>query len=111
MVKSEAEEIFISVVMTGEAAAVEMTLPECQVFRVLVGRSLKEMQSKNRPLWLKAREFCIEYKEPYAIIKKLDANRFKMFKIEDGNKLVPFIKVEMNESMSKIDNAEEVKNE
>jgi Cu2+-containing amine oxidase len=101
MTKGEAEEIFISAIMSGENVVVEMTLSECQVFRVLIGRSIKEMQSKNRNMWLKAREFGIEYVAPYAVIRKLDVNRYKMFKMEDG-KMVPFTKTEINESMTKI---------
>lgn len=97
MTRSEAEELFISVVMSGESAAIELTLPETQVFRVLVGRCLKEMEKKNRTLWLKARDFGVEWKEPYAIIKKLDANRYKLFKVEENGKMTPFVKTDTTE--------------
>lgn len=106
MTRSEAEEIFISVVMSGESAAIEMNLNETQVFRVLVGRTLKEMEKKNRTLWLKARDFGIEYREPHAIVKKLDTNRYKMFKLCDG-KLTPFVKAEPEEATTNIVPAEE----
>ena len=92
MTRSEAEEIFISIVMGDKTAVVQMTLKEAQVFRVLVGRTLKEMEKKNRTLWLKARDFGIEYVEPYAIVRKLDANRYKMFSVCENGELVPFIK-------------------
>jgi hypothetical protein len=92
MTRGEAEEIFISVVMSGESAAIELTLPETQVFRVLIGRCLKEMEKKNRTLWLKARDYGVEYKEPYALIRKLDNARYKLFKVGDKGELTPFVK-------------------
>lgn len=104
MTRSEAEEIFIGTVMSGESAAVEMSLPECQVFRVLVGRTIKEMESKNRTLWLKARDFGIEYKAPFCIIKKLDTNRYKIYTINADNTLTP--KINVKEAESKIDLAD-----
>jgi hypothetical protein len=100
MTRSEAEEIFIAVVMSGESCAIEMTLKETQVFRVLVGRTLQEMEKKNRTLWLKARDFGIEYREPYAVVRKLENDRYKMFKLKDG-KLSPFEKLNEGQSMQK----------
>jgi hypothetical protein len=104
MTRSEAEEIYIGTVMSGESAAVEMTLPETQVFRVLIGRCMKDMERRNRSLWLKAREFGIEYKKPYCIIKKLDANRYKIYSIGADGVLTPKVRIE--EAMSNFDNGE-----
>jgi len=70
------------------------------VFRVLVGRTLQEMEKKNRTLWLKARDFGIEYREPYAVVRKLETDRYKMFKLKDG-KLSPFEKLNEGQSMQK----------
>jgi len=92
MTKAEAEEIIIAVVLSGEdVIAIPLTSVETQVFRVLVGRSLKEMEVKNHTLWLKAREYGIEYKEPYAIIKKQNMHRFKLFKVGPIGELVPLV--------------------
>ena len=82
MTRNEAEEAFISAIISGSTCVVEMSLKECQVFRVLVGRCIKEMEAKNRPLWLKAREFGIEYKEPYAVIKRIGTDRMKIYKVD-----------------------------
>lgn len=99
MNKQEAEEIFIAAVMSGEEKiAVELTLPETQIFRVLVGRTLKEMERKNHSLYIKAREYAIEYKNGSAIIRKHDADRYKMFTIaKDGTK-IPFNKASKEEN-------------
>lgn len=106
MTRSEAEEMFLAVIMTGESAVIEMTQKECQVFRVLIGRCMQEMERKNRALWLRARDFGVEYKEPYAIVRKLDANRYKMWKLDPktGN-MVPFVRAVEEEVLTKIDNA------
>jgi hypothetical protein len=101
MTRTEAEEIYISAILSGESVVVEMSLTDTQVFRVLAGRCMKEMERKNRNLWLKAREYGIEYKEPYMIIKKLDANRYKMYKVNADGDLVPFVKA-VNEGESSI---------
>jgi hypothetical protein len=104
MTRSEAEEIFVAAIMSGEdRLAIELKLTECQVFRVLVGRTLKEMEKKNRTLWLKARDYGIEYKEPYMYIMKLDANRFKMQKVGKDGKMTPY--TPPNAEVSKNDNA------
>lgn len=97
MIRSEAEELFIAAILSGEdLTAVEMSLQETQVFRVLIGRTLKEMEKKNKNLWLKARDYGIEYKASessvsggYALIKKLDSNRFKLFKVAPSGEMTP----------------------
>lgn len=106
MTRAEAEEIFLAVVTAEDTVAVEMSPEECNVFRVMIGRVLKEMNVKNKGLWLRAREYGIEYIHPYAVVRKRDSNRFKMFRMVDG-KMVPFVVTADNESMSKIDDAEE----
>jgi hypothetical protein len=83
MTKSEAEDIFFRAIAADESILVEMTPSEVKVFRVLIGRMMGQMETKNRPLWQKAREFGIEYKQPYAIIKKTVAQR-PMFRVVDG---------------------------
>ena len=102
MTRSEAEELFISVVLSEDSAVVKITLQETQVFRVLVGRILKEMERKNKAMWLKAREFGIEYHEPYAVIKRKADDRYKLFKLNDDGSITDF-----NQSMSKNDITEE----
>jgi hypothetical protein len=102
MTRGEAEEIFVSVVASGENAAIEMTQLETQVFRVLVGRAIKEMEKKNRSLWLRARDYGIEYRAPYAIIRKHDNNKYKIFRIAEDGTLTPFNKLQTDEATAKI---------
>ena len=83
MTKAEAEDIFFRAVAAGETILVEMTPAEVKVFRVLIGRMMGQMETKNRSLWQKAREFGIEYREPYAIIKKAVTKR-PMFQMING---------------------------
>jgi len=83
MTKAEAEDIFFRAIAAGETILVEMTPAEVKVFRVLIGRMMGQMETKNRPLWQKAREFGIEYKEPYAVIKKTVKQR-PMFQMVNG---------------------------
>lgn len=86
MTKSEAEEIFLSIVMSEKTGVVQMSLAETKVFRVLIGRVLKEMERKNRTLYYKARDYGIEYKEPYAVIRRHEPDRFKVMTVsEDGS--------------------------
>lgn len=101
MTRVEAEEIFITVVLSDESAAVEISATEVQVFRVLIGRILKEMERKNKSLWLKAREYGIEYHAPMAIIKKKNEDRYKLFKIDKNGVLSDFV-----QSTPKNDDAE-----
>lgn len=90
MTKSEAEELFIQIAMSGEDEVdIKMSLRETNIFRILIGRSVKEMEKKNRSLWLKAKEYAIQYVEPYAVVKKIDRNKYKMFAVKDGTR-VPF---------------------
>jgi hypothetical protein len=105
MTRGEVEEIFVSVVLSGESAAVKMTAGETNVFRVIVGRVLKEMEKKNRPLWLKARDYGIERKGDYTIIKKLDIDRYPIYRFGEDGKLYPFV-AGAEEEMSKIDSTE-----
>lgn len=82
MTKAEAEEIYIAAIMSGEnVIAVKMTEREVKLFRALTGRIQKEMENKNRPLYLQSREYGIEYADPYAIIRKRDADRYEMFAV------------------------------
>lgn len=83
MTRSEAEEIFISVILKNENSAVEMDAKDAAVFRLFVGKMLKEMESKNRSLWLKAREFEVAYVAPYVMIKKRDGSKYKILRIEE----------------------------
>lgn len=83
MTRTEAEEIFISVIMNGETALIEMTMQEVNIFRVLIGRVMKDMEKKNMALWLKAKEFGIEYHEPFCVIKRKDPNKYKIYKMTD----------------------------
>lgn len=106
MTRSEAEELFVAAVLSGATVAVEMTLKEAQVFRVLVGRTLKEMEAKNRALWLRARDYGIEYKEPHAVIRKFGGNRFRMFKVEENGTLTDLIPLEEEVVVSKKEEAE-----
>lgn len=92
MTRAEAEEVFLTAVLSGDTCAVEMSAKEVQVFRVLIGRAIGEMQVKNHKLWLKAKNYGIEYTEPYAVIRKLKADRFKVFKVEADGKLSEIIK-------------------
>lgn len=97
MTRIEAEEAFISAIMSGSTCVIEMTQKECQVFRVLIGRCIKEMESKNRPLWLKAREFGVEYKEPYAVIRKIGVDRLRVYKLEEDGQLTHLHEENTNE--------------
>ena len=108
MTRSEAEEIFISAVMKDQIVAVEMTAQECQVFRVLVGRAIKEMEKANRPLWLKARDYGIEYnaEQHLTLIKKQNANRFKMYTVDNNGIMTPITKVSEKEETSNFDTTE-----
>lgn len=109
MIRSEAEEIFIAAIMSGEdVVAIELTIPETKVFRVLIGRTLKEMEKKNRNLWLKARDYGIEYKTNeasaaggFALIKKLNSARFKMFKVAESGGMTPLNTVDKGEVTTK----------
>jgi hypothetical protein len=92
MTRSEAEEIFIGAIMSEETVAIEISQNECQVFRVLVGRALKEMEHKNRALWLRARDYGVEYKAPYAIIRKLDPQRYKLFTVSSTGEVTPLVR-------------------
>lgn len=85
MTRAEAEGIFLSTVLSGEDTAVELDYKETSVLRVLVGRLLKDMEKSNKKLWLTAREYGIEYRPPYAVIRKFEQNRYKMFRLgKDG---------------------------
>lgn len=103
MTKVEAEEIFLSAVMSGETAVVvKMSETEVKTFRVLAGRMLKEMQNKNRMLWLKAREWGIEWKEPYAVLRRRTESRYPMYKL-DGEELVEIKKIESQDGLEVTD--------
>ena len=100
MTRVEAEELLITAIMSGkDKVAIKMSLAECQVFRVLIGRALKEMEQKNRSLWLRVREYGIEYRDPYCIIRKRDDNRYPMFAMDEEGKLEKLeVKDEMQSS-------------
>jgi hypothetical protein len=107
MIKVEAEEIFVAAVMSDSTTLVALTLPETQVFRVLVGRIMKEMEVKNKSLWSKARGFGVEYKDGFCIIKKIDSAKYKMFRLNDKGELVEFDRSLVFGAEPKIDVAEE----
>jgi hypothetical protein len=102
MTRSEAEEIFITAVKGGKSTAVEMTANETQVFRVLVGRVIKEMEKKNRSLWYKAREFGVEWRKPFCVIRKLNSDRYKMWTIEDDGTLTSIVKEGIEEKQNEV---------
>jgi hypothetical protein len=108
LTRAEAEEMFLTAVLSGDTCAVEMSAKEVQVFRVLIGRAIGEMMAKNHKLWLKAKDYGIEYREPYAVIRKLNASRFKVFKLEEDGKLTPIVKETEDEIST--NNAEENRN-
>jgi hypothetical protein len=105
MTKIEAEEIFISVVLSGKTTLVELTDPEIAVFRVLIGRTLKDMEKRNRKLWLQARQFGIEKQGKFCVVRKIEADRYKMYQLDDAGNLMKVIRDDapMPEAMSKID--------
>ena len=87
MTREEAEEIFIPIVLSDDGGVAKMTAQEFPAFRVFVGEILKDMEKENKELWLCARNYALDYNEPYAIIKNRDMSRYKArFVInEDGS--------------------------
>lgn len=86
MTREEAEEIFIPIVLSDDTEVAKMTAQEFQAFSVFVGEILKDMEKKNHELWLRARNYALDYNEPYATIKNRDMSRYKLFVInEDGS--------------------------
>ena len=87
MTREEAEEIFIPIVLSDDGGVAKMTAQEFQAFSVFVGDILKNMEKDNKELWLRARNYALDYNEPYAIISNRDKSRYKArFVInEDGS--------------------------
>ncbi len=87
MTREEAEEIFIPVVLSDDGGVAKMTAQEFQAFSDFVGEMLKDMEKDNEELWRSAKNYALEYNEPYAIIKNMDMSRYKkLFVInEDGS--------------------------
>jgi hypothetical protein len=83
MTRSEAEEIFISILLKDEPSAVEMTAKDAQLFRIFIGKMIKEMEMRNRGLWLKAREFNVTYEEPFMMMRKRKGSKYTILKIEE----------------------------
>ena len=87
MTREEAEEIFIPIVLSDDGGVAKMTAQEFQAFSVFVDEILKDMEKDNKELWLRARNYVLDYNEPYAIISNRDKSRYKArFVInEDGS--------------------------
>jgi len=87
MTREEAEEIFIPIVLSDDGGVAKMTAQEFQAFSVFVGEILEDMEKDNKELWLRARNYALEYNEPYAIIKNMDMSRYKASFVinEDGS--------------------------
>ncbi len=87
MTREEAEEIFIPIVLSDDGGVAKMTAQEFQAFSIFVDEILKDMEKENKEMWLRAKNYVLDYNESYAIIKNLDMSRYKKrFVInEDGS--------------------------
>ncbi len=87
MTREEAEDIFMQIVLSDETGIVKMTAQEFQAFSIFVDEILKDMEKDNKELWLRAKNYVLDYNEAYAIIKNRDMSRYKArFVInEDGS--------------------------
>lgn len=91
MTKSEVEELYIRSISSGEEIiAIKMTINESHVFRVLIGRIVKEMEKRNPTLYYMSKGYGIEYKEGYLLIRKHEPGRFQLNKIGPGGEVIPF---------------------
>lgn len=86
MTREEADELFMKIVLSDETGVVvEMTADEFQAFSVFVEEILKDMEKQNQELLSRARNYALQYREPYAMIKNMDIiNRKPLFMIKDG---------------------------
>jgi hypothetical protein len=90
MNKAEVEELYIGAITSGETAIFIKMLPnEANVFRVLVGRVLKEMEKANKALYTIACDFTLVYKEPYLVISRREEGKFQLNKVGKGGELIP----------------------
>jgi hypothetical protein len=91
MTRADIEEIFIAAIMQKkDCLLIEMTLEEAKVMRVLIGRITKEMERKNRAMWMAAREYGVEYTKPFAVLRRANQNRYKVMVMEADGTMTPF---------------------
>ena len=84
MTREEAEDIFMQIVLSDETGLVEMTADEFQAFSVFVEEILKDMEKQNQELLSRARNYALQYREPYASINKDMSHIKPLFMIKDG---------------------------
>jgi hypothetical protein len=104
MTKGEAEELLLKAVMSDrDVIMFRMKKDEASVFRVLAGRIIKEMESKNRALWMKARVYGIEWREPYAVVRRTNSTQYEMFTLGSHGEVTSFELTPSDSAMSIFD--------
>jgi hypothetical protein len=86
MTKAESEALFIDAVQSDETRIVEMTVQDTNSFRVHVHRIMKEMESKNHTMWLKAKSFGVSRVGGRTVISKALLSKFKVYRIDESGK-------------------------